>query len=83
MKSTILPLVKQLCERSIEKPDVTSTMIAKEFGKILEGLQPCLSMAESLWFLDCYNTLAHRGLASTGGDIFRGDASQVFDNVYK
>lgn len=75
--NTIVPLIRKLAEKSMDHRDITSSTIAREIGKILEGLQSCLTVADSVWFLELFNNLSHRGLAGTPGDIHRADASQV------
>lgn len=81
-KNTIVPLLKQLAEKSLDLRDYTSSTIAKEIGKILEGLQSCLTVADSVWFLELFNSLSHRGVTSTLGDIINADATQVIFMFY-
>ncbi|KAF5272713.1 hypothetical protein FQA39_LY07740 [Lamprigera yunnana] len=70
-KATLLPLIKQLCERSVKQDDLTAMTIAKVIGKILEGLQDVLTVPETLWFLSFYKKLASKGLKME--DQFKGN----------
>ncbi|KAK4873133.1 hypothetical protein RN001_015162 [Aquatica leii] len=72
-KTTLLPLIKQLCDKALKHDDLTATTIAKEIGKILDGLQYSLTVPECLWFLTFYKRLSTKGL---NNDEFKGsDAS--------
>ncbi|KAK4873132.1 hypothetical protein RN001_015161 [Aquatica leii] len=72
-KTTLLPLIKQLCDKALKHDDLTATTIAKEIGKILDGLQYSLTIPECLWFLNFYKRLSTKGL---NNDEFKGsDAS--------
>ncbi|KAK4873140.1 hypothetical protein RN001_015169 [Aquatica leii] len=61
-KATLLPLIKQLCNRSLKHDDLTAATIAKEIGKIVDGLQTALTETECTWFLNFYKRLAIKGL---------------------
>lgn len=74
-KTTILPLVKQLCDKSMSRDDPTATTITKEFGRFISGLQNIMSSQDIVWFLNCYKMLAHRGLTRAGDS--RGDPAMV------
>ncbi|XP_017767087.1 PREDICTED: uncharacterized protein LOC108555782 isoform X4 [Eufriesea mexicana] len=66
IKTTIVPLVKKLCEntQSVQPDDDVICVIAQEFGKIVLGLEKCLLPAEKTWFLKYFQQLAQMGIVS-------------------
>lgn len=83
----MFPLIKHLYEKSVEQSDISCVTIAKDFGGILEGLQTCLPVSDSIWFLDSFSALANKGLPAKAGDNQYANASQVSvvieDVIYK
>lgn len=51
--------------------------MAREMGKLVDGLQIALTIGDSIWFLHCYKTLARRGLATDISEYRSVDASLV------
>uniref|UniRef100_A0A1Y1KKB2 Serine/threonine-protein phosphatase 4 regulatory subunit 4 n=3 Tax=Photinus pyralis TaxID=7054 RepID=A0A1Y1KKB2_PHOPY len=72
-KATLLPLLKQLCERSLKQDELTPATLSKEIGRIFEGLQHAFTATEALWFLNFYKKLATKGLVSEGGELTGAD----------
>lgn len=72
----MLPLVTQLCDKSMRKDDVTAGIIAAELGKMMDSLKNCLSTETSNWFMKCYKKLSQRGLSNDPGDVFSIDVSK-------
>ncbi|KAF5297424.1 hypothetical protein FQR65_LT01355 [Abscondita terminalis] len=68
-KATLLPLIKQLCDRALKHDDLTATTIAKDIGKLLDGMRYALTIPESIWFLNFYKRLSLKGLSN---DEFKG-----------
>ncbi|CAL7947775.1 unnamed protein product [Xylocopa violacea] len=66
IKTTIMALVKKLCEstQSVHSDDNVTCVIAQEFGKIVLGLEYCLSPTEKTWFLKYFQQLAQMGIIS-------------------
>lgn len=73
----MFPLIKQLYEKSVDNNDISCVTIAKEFGGILKGLQSCLPVSDSMWFLESFGGLSNRGLPAKPGDTQYANASQV------
>lgn len=73
----MFPLIKQLYEKSVDRNDASIVTISKEFGGILEGLQSCLPVSDTMWFLECFTTLSNRGLPAKPGNVQQANASQV------
>ncbi|XP_032676223.1 serine/threonine-protein phosphatase 4 regulatory subunit 4-like isoform X4 [Odontomachus brunneus] len=65
IKTIIAPLVKKLCESASKSEDNVICMIAQEFGKLVLGLEKCLSISEKTWFLKYYQQLAQMGIPSS------------------
>ncbi|XP_014477914.1 PREDICTED: serine/threonine-protein phosphatase 4 regulatory subunit 4-like isoform X2 [Dinoponera quadriceps] len=65
IKTIIAPLVKKLCEIASKSEDNVICMIAQEYGKLVLGLEKCLSMSDKVWFLKYYQQLAQVGIASS------------------
>lgn len=70
-------MIKQLYDKSMEMNDIGCVAIAKEFGGILRGLQSCLAISDSMWFLEIFTMLSNKGLPAKPGDQFFTNASQV------
>ncbi|XP_012521534.1 serine/threonine-protein phosphatase 4 regulatory subunit 4 isoform X3 [Monomorium pharaonis] len=64
IKNIIAPLVKKLCENAAKSEDNVICVIAQEFGKLILGLEKCLSMPEKTWFIKYYQQLAQMGIPS-------------------
>lgn len=75
----MFPLIKQLYEKSIHHNDISCVTIAKEFGSILEGLQSCLPVSDSMWFLESFTALSNKGLPTKPGDAQHANTSQVIN----
>lgn len=60
---TIVPLIKQLCQKASGATDTTFSTIAREFGKLVDALQNDLSQADCIWVLQFYKILGSRGQA--------------------
>ncbi|XP_034945773.1 serine/threonine-protein phosphatase 4 regulatory subunit 4-like isoform X2 [Chelonus insularis] len=63
LKSAISPLFKKLCENSLQAFDSVTRIIAEEFGKIVIGLEKCLTASEKTWFLKYFQQLAQIGIS--------------------
>lgn len=72
-KATLLPLIKQLCDKFPKHDSLTPATLSKEIGKILDGLQNVLTASEALWFLNFYKKLATKGLISEGDEFISAD----------
>lgn len=79
VSSTIVPLVKKLCEESCKEGDHTFTCVAKSYGTLLQNLQSELSIEDSIWFLNFYRQLSKKGL-SIGKEDLEIETSLV--NIY-
>ncbi|XP_076627286.1 uncharacterized protein LOC143344777 isoform X3 [Colletes latitarsis] len=64
IKTTIVPLVKKLCENAMKSDDNVICIIAQEFGKLVLGLEKCLLPTEKAWFLKYFQQLAQMGIVS-------------------
>ncbi|XP_011335620.1 serine/threonine-protein phosphatase 4 regulatory subunit 4 isoform X2 [Ooceraea biroi] len=64
IKTIIAPLVKKLCESAAKSEDNVICMIAQEYGKLVLGLEKCLSVSERSWFLKFFQQLAQMGIPS-------------------
>ncbi|XP_020288915.1 serine/threonine-protein phosphatase 4 regulatory subunit 4-like isoform X7 [Pseudomyrmex gracilis] len=64
IKTIIAPLVKKLCETAAKSDDNVICIIAQEFGKLMLGLQKCLTLSEKTWFLKYFQQLAQMGVPS-------------------
>lgn len=73
----MFPLIKQLYEKCLDHNDISSVTIAKEFSGILDGMQSCLPVSDSMWFLGCFTELLNRGLPTKPGDTQQVSASQL------
>ncbi|XP_050517293.1 serine/threonine-protein phosphatase 4 regulatory subunit 4-like isoform X3 [Diabrotica virgifera virgifera] len=69
VKTTAIPLVKRLCTQCTKEGDLTFPAVAKIYGKLLTNLQNYLSEADSVWFLDNFKELSHRGLSISDPDV--------------
>ncbi|XP_072399856.1 serine/threonine-protein phosphatase 4 regulatory subunit 4-like isoform X2 [Diabrotica undecimpunctata] len=69
VKTTAIPLVKRLCTQCTKEGDLTFPAVAKIYGKLLTNLQQHLSEADSIWFLDNFKELSHRGLSISDLDV--------------
>lgn len=58
---TIVPLIKQLCQKTSGAGDTTFPTIAREFGKLVEALENDLEISDCIWILQFFKTLATRG----------------------
>ncbi|XP_011061444.1 PREDICTED: serine/threonine-protein phosphatase 4 regulatory subunit 4-like isoform X2 [Acromyrmex echinatior] len=64
IKNIIAPLVKKLCENAIKSNDNVICIIAQELGKLVLGLEKCLSLLEKTWFIKYFQQLAQLGISS-------------------
>ncbi|XP_025268826.1 serine/threonine-protein phosphatase 4 regulatory subunit 4-like isoform X5 [Camponotus floridanus] len=64
IKNIIAPLVKKLCENAAKSEDNVICIIAQELGKLVLGLEKCLSTSEKTWFLKYFQQLAQMGIPS-------------------
>ncbi|XP_018370840.1 PREDICTED: serine/threonine-protein phosphatase 4 regulatory subunit 4-like isoform X5 [Trachymyrmex cornetzi] len=64
IKNIIAPLVKKLCENATKSNDNVICVIAQEMGKLVLGLEKCLSMLEKTWFIKYFQQLAQLGIPS-------------------
>ncbi|XP_011689636.1 PREDICTED: serine/threonine-protein phosphatase 4 regulatory subunit 4-like isoform X5 [Wasmannia auropunctata] len=64
IKNIIAPLLKKLCENAAKSEDNVICVIAQEFGKLVLGLEKCLSISEKAWFIKYYQQLAQMGIPS-------------------
>ncbi|KAL0122347.1 hypothetical protein PUN28_007226 [Cardiocondyla obscurior] len=64
IKNIIAPLVKKLCESATKSEDNVICIIAQELGKLVLGLEKCLSMSEKAWFIKYFQQLAQVGTPS-------------------
>ncbi|XP_025990557.1 serine/threonine-protein phosphatase 4 regulatory subunit 4 isoform X4 [Solenopsis invicta] len=62
IKNIIVPLVKKLCENAAKSEDNVICVIAQELGKLVLGLEKCLSKSEKAWFIKYYQQLAQMGI---------------------
>ncbi|XP_023021744.2 serine/threonine-protein phosphatase 4 regulatory subunit 4 isoform X2 [Leptinotarsa decemlineata] len=69
IRTTAIPLVKQLCIQCNREGDQTYPSVAKIYGNLLTNLGNNLSQTESLWFLDNFRNLSMRGLSLTNVDL--------------
>lgn len=76
----MLPLVKQLCEKSQTRDDVTGAVVTKQIGRLINGLLPIMTLEDIVWFLYCFKKLAHRGLTTKPGEL-KGDPALVRYNL--
>ncbi|XP_018045216.1 PREDICTED: serine/threonine-protein phosphatase 4 regulatory subunit 4-like isoform X2 [Atta colombica] len=60
----IAPLVKKLCENAAKSNDNVICVTAQELGKLVLGLEKCLSMSEKTWFIKYFQQLAQLGISS-------------------
>ncbi|XP_024884753.1 serine/threonine-protein phosphatase 4 regulatory subunit 4-like isoform X1 [Temnothorax curvispinosus] len=64
IKNIIAPLIKKLCENAAKSEDNVICIIAQELGKLVLGLEKCLSMFEKAWFINYFQQLAQMGIPS-------------------
>ncbi|KAL6447161.1 hypothetical protein ACFW04_001463 [Cataglyphis niger] len=64
IKHIIAPLVKKLCENAAKSEDNVICIIAEQLGKLVLGLEKCLSILEKTWFLKYFQQLAQMGIPS-------------------
>ncbi|XP_011881826.1 PREDICTED: serine/threonine-protein phosphatase 4 regulatory subunit 4-like isoform X4 [Vollenhovia emeryi] len=64
IKNIIAPLVKKLCENATKSEDNMICIIAEELGKLVLGLEKCLSVSEKAWFIKYFQQLAQMGIPS-------------------
>ncbi|XP_077281662.1 serine/threonine-protein phosphatase 4 regulatory subunit 4 isoform X6 [Temnothorax americanus] len=64
IKNIIAPLIKKLCEKAAKSEDNVICIIAQELGKLVLGLEKCLSMFEKAWFINYFQQLAQMGIPS-------------------
>ncbi|XP_050464369.1 serine/threonine-protein phosphatase 4 regulatory subunit 4-like isoform X2 [Cataglyphis hispanica] len=64
IKHIIAPLVKKLCENAAKSEDNVICIIAEQLGKLVLGLEKCLSISEKTWFLKYFQQLAQMGIPS-------------------
>ncbi|XP_029174252.1 serine/threonine-protein phosphatase 4 regulatory subunit 4-like isoform X6 [Nylanderia fulva] len=62
IKNIIAPLVKKLCENAAKSEDNVICIIAQELGKLVLGLEKCLTTSEKKWFLKYFQQLAQIGI---------------------
>ncbi|XP_029051751.2 serine/threonine-protein phosphatase 4 regulatory subunit 4-like isoform X3 [Osmia bicornis bicornis] len=65
IKTIIVPLIKKLCENSMRSDDNVICVIAQEYGKIVLGVEKCLSSMEKTWFLKYFQQLAQMGILTS------------------
>ncbi|XP_066254685.1 serine/threonine-protein phosphatase 4 regulatory subunit 4-like [Euwallacea similis] len=65
-KSTIIPLAKKLCTKSVSEGDTTYTAISNVFSTLIGNLQFQMSSSDAMWFLDYYNHICKKGLPLMG-----------------
>ncbi|XP_044272773.1 serine/threonine-protein phosphatase 4 regulatory subunit 4-like isoform X3 [Tribolium madens] len=58
---TIVPLIKQLCQKTSGPGDTTYPTIAREYGKLVSALQSDLEVNDCVWTLQFFKTLASKG----------------------
>ncbi|GJQ83912.1 hypothetical protein Trydic_g19850 [Trypoxylus dichotomus] len=75
IESTIIPLIKKLCEKCTPEDNISS-IIASQYGAILENIMPSLSNDDKMWFLTYYRILAKTGFESRPGGMPTVDASK-------
>ncbi|CAH1979733.1 unnamed protein product [Acanthoscelides obtectus] len=64
--STIIPLMKSLCQSSLKKDGgQTYPALARSYGKLLVNVSKHLAITDCSWFLDFYKTLSTRGVATS------------------
>ncbi|XP_064215925.1 serine/threonine-protein phosphatase 4 regulatory subunit 4 isoform X3 [Tribolium castaneum] len=58
---TIVPLIKQLCQKTSGPGDTTFPTMAREYGKLVSALQSDLEVNDCVWTLQFFKTLAAKG----------------------
>ncbi|KAI4469357.1 protein phosphatase 4 regulatory subunit 4 ppp4r4 [Holotrichia oblita] len=76
IENTIIPLIKKLCEKCIPEDNIAS-IIASQYGAILDHITPYLSNDDKTWFLSYYKILARTGFETRPGGMQTVDASKV------
>lgn len=82
IKVTIIPLVKQLCMRSVQPADTTFTTLAKDYGKLLNGLENHFTKDDCLWFLKFYVTLSSIGKPTVLDNVESTDPVLVINSFF-
>lgn len=76
-KTTLIPLTKKMLDASQKFDDPTVGVLAKELGRIWQGLLATLSPTDLAAFMTCYKNLAKRGISNRSGDARFGDPASV------
>ena len=58
---TIYPLVRNICDQALTSSDSTLPVVAKQLGKLCDGLSENLNGEQRLWLIDYFKELTVRG----------------------